>query len=185
VLNPVQGQVCCAGSRLFVQEDIYDEFVKRSVERARRRKVGDPAHPETEQGPQVDKDQFERIMSYIDHGKAEGATLLCGGKRLGDRGFFVEPVRAARAAVPGGSDSEAQTIFSDVTDRMKISQEEIFGPVLAIIKFKTADEVIARANATSYGLAAAVWTENLRVAQKVVRGLRAGTVWVRRHWRRR
>jgi aldehyde dehydrogenase (NAD+) len=156
-----QGQVCCAGSRLFVHEDIYDEFVKLSVERAQRRRVGDPAHPETEQGPQVDKDQFEKILSYIEAGKREGASLLCGGKRVGDRGYFVEP-----------------TIFADVKDTMSIAREEIFGPVLAIMKFKTAEEVIARANETPFGLAAAVWTSNVFTMQKVSRELKAGTVWV-------
>src|SRR4051794_8883750 len=107
-----QGQCCCAGSRLFVEERCYDEFVAKSVERAKKRKVGDPFEAQTEQGPQVDQAQFEKVMSYIDAGKQQGASLLCGGNRIGDRGYFIAP-----------------TVFSEVEDDMKIGQEEIFGPV--------------------------------------------------------
>jgi len=156
-----QGQCCCAGSRLFVEEKVYDEFVERSVARAKRRKVGDPFASDVEQGPQVDKDQFDKVMGYIDAGKSQGATLACGGGRVGDRGYFIEP-----------------TVFADVQDNMKIAEEEIFGPVMSIIKFKSVDEVVTRANNTMYGLAAAVWTRDISKAHAIANSVRAGTVWV-------
>ncbi len=155
------GQCCCAGSRVFVEEKIYDKFVEKSGARARRRTVGDPFDPQTDQGPQVDQAQFDKVMGYIDSGKQEGATLVCGGSRVGDRGYFIQP-----------------TVFSDVRDDMKISQEEIFGPVMSIIPFKSLDEVIERANRTTYGLAAAVWSRDIGKAHAVANGVRAGTVWV-------
>jgi aldehyde dehydrogenase (NAD+) len=156
-----QGQCCCAGSRTFVERKAYDQFVERSVERAKRRTVGDPFSPDTEQGPQVDLDQFNKVMSYIDAGKREGASLLCGGSRVGDRGYFVAP-----------------TVFADVQDNMKIAQEEIFGPVMSIIPFENLEEVIERANNTMYGLAAAVWTRDITKAHAISSAVRAGTVWV-------
>jgi aldehyde dehydrogenase (NAD+) len=156
-----QGQCCCAGSRLFVEQKIYDDFVNRSVARAKKRKVGDPLAKDTEQGPQVDKDQFDKVLGYIDSGKQEGAKLLCGGARSGDRGFFVEP-----------------TVFADVKDDMKIAREEIFGPVMSIMPFKDIDEVVKRANNTAYGLAAAVWTRDIGKAHAIANRVRAGTVWV-------
>jgi aldehyde dehydrogenase (NAD+) len=156
-----QGQCCCAGSRLFVERKAYDEFVERSVDRAKRRTVGDPFDANTEQGPQVDDAQFDKVMSYIESGKKEGAKLLCGGGRVGDRGYFIAP-----------------TVFADVRDEMKVAQEEIFGPVMSIIPFESLDEVIERGNRTMYGLAAAVWTKDITKATAVANGLRAGTVWV-------
>jgi len=156
-----QGQCCCAGSRLFVVDKCYDEFVEKSVARARTRKVGDPFDASTEQGPQVDQAQFDKVLSYIDAGKREGASLLCGGGRWGDRGYFVEP-----------------TVFADVQDHMKIAEEEIFGPVMSIIRFKDMSDVIGRANRTMYGLAAAVWTRDIGKAHAIANGVRAGTVWV-------
>jgi aldehyde dehydrogenase (NAD+) len=156
-----QGQCCCAGSRLFVEDKIYDEFVDRSAKRASARKVGDPFETGTEQGPQVDETQFEKVMSYIDAGKREGARLMCGGGRVGDRGYFVAP-----------------TVFAEVKDDMKIAQEEIFGPVMSIIPFDSVEEVIERGNRTMYGLAAAVWTRDIGKATAIANGLRAGTVWV-------
>jgi aldehyde dehydrogenase (NAD+) len=156
-----QGQCCCAGSRLFVEEKVYDEFVERSTERAKRRTVGNPLDKSTEQGPQVDNDQFNKVMSYVESGKKEGAKLMCGGERVGDRGYFVAP-----------------TVFADVKDDMKIAQEEIFGPVLSILKFKDMDDLIERANKTMYGLAAAVWTRDITKAHHVANNVRAGTVWV-------
>jgi len=155
------GQCCCAGSRIYVQEGIYDKFMARFKERAQKNAVGDPFHPETFQGPQVSQLQFDRIMEYIEHGKSQGATLETGGKRIGEKGFFIEP-----------------TIFSNVTDDMKIVQEEIFGPVCTISKFKTKEEVIHIGNNTTYGLAAAVHTSNLNTALEVANALKAGTVWV-------
>jgi aldehyde dehydrogenase (NAD+) len=156
-----QGQCCCAGSRVFVEEKIYDEFVARSTERAKQRKVGDPLDAKTEQGPQVDNDQFHKVMSYVDAGKQEGAKLMCGGERVGDRGYFIAP-----------------TVFADVKDNMKIAEEEIFGPVMSILKFKDMDELVDRANQTMYGLAAAVWTKDISKAHHVANNVRAGTVWV-------
>jgi aldehyde dehydrogenase (NAD+) len=156
-----QGQSCCAGSRVFVEDTIYDEFVEKSIARAGKRRVGDPLDPRTDQGPQVSESQFDRIMGYIESGKREGATLACGGERVGDRGYFIQP-----------------TVFSDVQDEMKIAREEIFGPVMSIIAFKDMDEVIARANRTAYGLAAGVWTRDIKKAHAVANSVRAGTVWV-------
>ncbi len=156
-----QGQCCCAGSRVFVEEKAYDEFVQRSVERAKKRTVGDPLDRKTEQGPQVDREQFDKILSYVESGKQEGANLLCGGERVGDKGYFVAP-----------------TVFTDVKDEMKIAQEEIFGPVMSVMKFKDMDELVERANKTIYGLAAAVWTRDIGKAHHVANNVRAGTVWV-------
>lgn len=156
-----QGQCCSAGSRLFVEAKIYDEFVNRSVEIARQRTVGDPFDPNTQQGPQVDQEQFNRVMSYIESGQREGAQMLYGGNRVGERGYFITP-----------------TVFADVRDEMKIAQEEIFGPVMSIIKFQDVEEVIQRANNTMYGLAAAVWTQDITKAHAIVNNVRAGTVWV-------
>ena len=155
------GQCCCAGSRVFVEEKIYDQFVEKSGARARKRTVGDPFDPKTEQGPQVDQIQFDKVMSYIDSGRDQGAKLVCGGDRVGDRGYFIQP-----------------TVFADVKDEMKIAREEIFGPVMSIIPFKTADEVVDRANRTTYGLAAAVWTRDIKKAHAIANSVRAGTVWV-------
>jgi len=155
------GQCCCAGSRIYVQDGIYDEFVKRFKERAQKNVVGDPFAKDTFQGPQVSQLQFDRIMGYIKAGKEAGATVEIGGNRKGDKGYFIEP-----------------TIFSNVTEDMKIMQEEIFGPVCSISKFSTKEEVIATGNKTTYGLAAAVHTTNLNTAIEVSNALKAGTVWV-------
>jgi len=155
------GQCCIAGSRLFVHEKIYDEFVQRSVEVSKKRKVGDPFAADTDQGPQVDEDQMKKILHYIDVGKKEGAKLLTGGKRHGNKGYFVEP-----------------TVFADVKDEMTIAKEEIFGPVMSILKFKDIDEVIRRANDSQYGLGAGLVTKSVDNALKLANGLRAGTVYV-------
>jgi aldehyde dehydrogenase (NAD+) len=156
-----QGQSCCAGSRVFVEEKIYQQFVEKSVARAAKRRVGDPLDPTTDQGPQVDQSQFDRIMGYIESGRTEGATLACGGERVGNRGYFIRP-----------------TVFADVQDDMTIAREEIFGPVMSVIAFNNVDEAIARANNTDYGLAAGVWTSDIKKAHAVANGVRAGTVWV-------
>ncbi|KAK9457225.1 aldehyde dehydrogenase domain-containing protein [Dipodascopsis uninucleata] len=163
------GQCCCAGSRIYVQEGIYDQVVEAFRKRAAANKVGNPFDEETFQGAQVSKVQFDRIMSYVDIGKKEGATVEVGGIRHGDEGYFIKP-----------------TIFSNVTEDMRIMQEEIFGPVCAIAKFKDIEEVIAKGNNTDYGLAAAVHTSSLTTAIEVANRLRAGTVWVNQynalHW---
>ncbi|XP_027921129.1 aldehyde dehydrogenase family 2 member B4, mitochondrial-like [Vigna unguiculata] len=156
-----QGQCCCAGSRTFVHERVYDEFLEKSKKRALRRVVGDPFKKGVEQGPQIDGEQFEKVLRYIKSGIESNATLECGGDRLGSKGFFIQP-----------------TVFSNVQDDMLIAQDEIFGPVQSILKFKDTDEVIARANRTRYGLAAGVFTKNVETAHTMMRALKAGTVWI-------
>jgi aldehyde dehydrogenase (NAD+) len=156
-----QGQCCCAGSRLFVEEKVYDEFVRKITAKAKGRKVGDPFEPGVEQGPQVSQEQFDKVMGYISAGQKDGAKCLTGGHRVGTRGYFIEP-----------------TVFADVKDDMKIARDEIFGPVMSILKFKDVDDVIARGNKTMFGLAAAVWTRDIQKALRLSNALRAGTVWV-------
>jgi len=144
-----------------VHEKIYDEFVARSTEVSRKRKVGDPFAAETDQGPQVDNEQFAKIMNYINIGQKEGAKLMTGCKRIGKKGYFIEP-----------------TVFAGVTDDMTIAKEEIFGPVMSILKFKNIDEVIQRANNSNYGLGAGIVTRSVENALKLSNGIRAGTVYV-------
>jgi aldehyde dehydrogenase (NAD+) len=156
-----QGQVCCAGSRVFVEDSIYDRFLEKSVARAQARVLGDPFDAKTDQGPQVNQAQFERVLGYIEAGKAEGAHLACGGERFGNRGYFIQP-----------------TVFSCVEDGMRIAREEIFGPVMSVMRFSSVAEAIERANATVYGLSAGVWTRDIRKATAVANSVRAGTVWV-------
>ncbi|HMO35244.1 MAG TPA: aldehyde dehydrogenase family protein, partial [Gemmatales bacterium] len=156
-----QGQCCCAGSRLFVEDKAHDMVVDILQKKASSHRVGDPFDIATEQGPQIDKDQFNKIMHYIDAGKKQGAKCLAGGERQGDKGFFIKP-----------------TIFTDARDDMDIMKEEIFGPVLSITRFKDISEVIKRANATNYGLAAAVWTQDINKAHRIADAVRAGTVWI-------
>lgn len=156
------GQCCCAGSRTYVEDKIYDEFVERSAERAKKRTIGNPFDLTTEQGPQVDKEQMDKILGMIEGGKKQGARCVAGGKRYeGSAGYFIEP-----------------TVFADVEDNMTIARDEIFGPVQQLIRFKAMDEVIERANDSDYGLAAAVFTKDIDKANYIVQGLRAGTVWV-------
>ncbi|KAJ0890329.1 putative aldehyde dehydrogenase (NAD(+)) [Helianthus annuus] len=156
-----QGQCCAAGSRTFVHERVYDEFVEKAKARAQRRTVGDPFQKGIEQGPQIDSEQFEKILWYIRSGIESNATLECGGERIGSQGYYIQP-----------------TVFSNVKDDMLIAQDEIFGPVQTILKFKDVDEVIKRANTTRYGLAAGVFTKNIDTANTLTRALRVGTVWV-------
>jgi acyl-CoA reductase-like NAD-dependent aldehyde dehydrogenase len=158
------GQVCQAGSRLLLQESIKDEFVEKLLNFTKTVKMGDPLDPSTTMGPVVDEKQLGTVEHYIEAGKSEGAKLLTGGSRPGnglEKGFFVEP-----------------TIFDGVRNDMTIAQEEIFGPVLSVIPFKDEEEALRVANETIYGLAAAVWTNNLNTALKMSKGLQAGTVWV-------
>jgi aldehyde dehydrogenase (NAD+) len=156
-----QGQCCCAGSRLFVEDKIHDQFVEKILKKAKSQKVGDPFDPATTQGPQVSQEQCDRIMGYIEAGKRDGAKLLTGGSRVAGKGYFIEP-----------------TVFDNVTDEMKIAKEEIFGPVMNILKFKDINDVVRRGNHTFYGLAAAVWTRDITKAHRLANSLRAGTVWI-------
>ncbi|KAL9324563.1 hypothetical protein ACSQ67_009420 [Phaseolus vulgaris] len=156
-----KGEICVAGTRVLVQEGIYDEFEKKLVEKAKAWVVGDPFDPKVQQGPQVNQKQFERILSYIELGKTEGATLLTGGKRVGNKGYYIEP-----------------TIFSNVKEDMRIVQEEIFGPVMVLMKFKTIEDAIKSANNTKYGLASGIVTKSLDTANTVSRSIRAGIVWI-------
>ncbi|NP_001040475.1 mitochondrial aldehyde dehydrogenase [Bombyx mori] len=155
------GQCCCAGSRTFVEDKIYDQFVELSAERANRRVVGDPFRPDVEQGPQIDNEQRDKILQLISSGSRQGARLAAGGGAAPGPGYFVQP-----------------TVFCDVTDDMDIAKTEIFGPVQQILKFSQFDEVVERANNSEYGLAAAVFTKDLDKANYFVQRLRAGTIWV-------
>jgi aldehyde dehydrogenase (NAD+) len=155
------GQCCTAGSRLFVEECVHREFVERLAARAKQRKVGDPLDPTTEQGPQVSQEQLDKILGYIDLGQQQGAALVTGGHRIGDKGFFVEP-----------------TIFDNVRDDMKIATDEIFGPVVSVLPFSDVHELIGRANNTYYGLSAGIWTKNIDKAHLFAKHVKAGTVWV-------
>ena len=156
-----QGQCCCAGSRLFVEDKVYDATIEKLVKKASARKLGDPFDTATEQGPQVDKTQFDKILGYIASGKEQGAKCVTGGERHGDKGYFIKP-----------------TIFAEVKDEMTIAREEIFGPVLQVLRFKEVEEVVKRANTTDYGLAAAVWTRDIAKAHNIASRVRAGTVWI-------
>ncbi|XP_037706675.1 LOW QUALITY PROTEIN: retinal dehydrogenase 1 [Choloepus didactylus] len=156
-----QGQCCIAASRLFVEESIYDEFLRRSIERAKKYVLGNPLTPGVNQGPQIDKEQYNKILDLIESGKKEGAKLECGGGPWGNKGYFIQP-----------------TVFSNVTDEMRIAKEEIFGPVQQIMKFKSLDDVIKRANNTLYGLSAGIFTKDLDKAITVSSALQSGTVWV-------
>src|SRR5262245_13027363 len=159
------GQICSAGTRLFVERGVYGEFVERVADFGRKLKVGPGVDPETQIGPLVSSQQLERVTGYLDVGKREGARPLSGGERMKgaeyDRGYFVAP-----------------TVFADVKDDMKIAQEEIFGPVISAIPFTDVDEVIKRANSTMFGLGSGVWTRDVSKAHRLAKGIRAGSVWV-------
>jgi acyl-CoA reductase-like NAD-dependent aldehyde dehydrogenase len=150
---------------LFVHDAIYDSFVGKLVAKVKGIKVGDPMKPGTQLGAIVSREQQEKILSYVEIGRKEGATLLCGGTRPSDpalsKGFFVNP-----------------TVFGGVRNRMRIAQEEIFGPVVSVIRWNDYDAMIAEANDTPYGLASGLWTENLSLAVKTAKALQAGTVWI-------
>jgi (Z)-2-((N-methylformamido)methylene)-5-hydroxybutyrolactone dehydrogenase len=157
------GQTCIAGSRLFVQERAHDELVEKLSGRAKKIKLGDPLDAETEMGPVAFKEQLEKIEGYVQVGKDEGATLVCGGKRPTSddlkHGHFIEP-----------------TIFAQVENEMQIAREEIFGPVLSVIPFKDEEELVRQANDTRYGLAAGIWTKDIQRAHRVAHAIRVGTV---------
>ena len=160
-----QGQVCCAGSRVFVQESIYDKFVEQAVEAFKKIKVGDPLDMNTQMGSQINEKQVEKILSYINIAKEEGAVIACGGDRYTEGsckdGCFMQP-----------------TLITNVTNDMRVAQEEIFGPVAVVIKFRTEEEVIAMANDSQYGLGGAVWTKDINRAIRVSRGIETGRMWV-------
>ena len=160
-----QGQVCCAGSRVFVQDTVYDRFVKDAVKAFKKVKVGDPMDPATQMGACINEGQVQRVLDYIEIGKAEGAKVAVGGKRCTKGacadGCFMEP-----------------TLLVDVTNDMRVAQEEIFGPVAVVIKFHSEDEVIAMANDSVYGLGGAVWTRDINRAIRVARGVETGRMWV-------
>ena len=156
-----QGEVCTAGSRLFLEESLHDAFLDRLQAHTAKLTQGDPLDPKTRVGPQVSEAHMNRVLSYIDKGRTEGARLVCGGSRPSGRGYFVRP-----------------TIFDDVRAEMTIAREEIFGPVLAVIRFRDLDDVVRAANDTLYGLAAAVWTRDIKKAHRAARLLSAGTVWI-------
>lgn len=160
-----QGQVCCAGSRVFVQEDIYDKFVAELVHAFQNINVGDPLNPDTQMGAQINKRQAEKILSYVQIAKEEGATIACGGDYYTengcDKGSFVQP-----------------TLITNVTNDMRVAQEEIFGPVAVVIKFKTEEEVVALANQSTYGLGGAVWSKDIHRAIRVARNVETGRMWV-------
>ena len=156
------GQVCSNGTRVFVQKGIKERFLTRLAERTARIVLGDPLDPATQMGPLVSATQLDKVLGYIDIAKSEGARLVCGGGRAAlNTGYYVQP-----------------TVFADVTDAMTLAREEVFGPVMAVLDFDHEDEVIARANATDFGLAAGVFTADLTRAHRVVGQLQAGTTWI-------
>lgn len=160
-----QGQVCCAGSRVFVQDSIYDRFVEEAVKRFNAVKVGLPWESDTQMGCQISKRQMEKILGYVEIGKKEGAKVLCGGVQDTEgelkNGCFLRP-----------------TLLGDVTNDMRVAQEEIFGPVACVLRFKTEDEVIRLANDSEFGLGGAVWTRDINRAIRVARGVETGRMWV-------
>lgn len=156
-----QGEVCCAGSRLFLQDKIHDEFLDRLKNHAEKLVVGDPLDPRTQMGAQVSREQFEKILGFIESGKREGARLVTGGGPAANKGYFLKP-----------------TVFDSAKDDLTIYREEIFGPVVAATAFKTVEEIVPRANNTRYGLSAGVWTRDVTRAHQIARAVKAGTVWV-------
>lgn len=160
-----QGQVCCAGSRVFVHEDIYEKFLDEAVQAFEKVKVGLPWDKDTQMGSQINEEQLKKILNYIEIGKEEGAKVATGGYRITenglDKGAFMKP-----------------TILADVNNKMRVAQEEIFGPVVSFIKFKTEEEVISMANDSEYGLGGAVWTKDINRAFRVARGIETGRMWI-------
>jgi aldehyde dehydrogenase (NAD+) len=161
-----QGQVCCAGSRLFVQEDVKEEFVDRLKEKSAKINVGDPMDKATHMGPQVSEEQLNRIKGYVDIAQKEGATVVCGGEApqldaAFQKGYFFQP-----------------TIFSEVNNQMRVAQEEIFGPVVSVLTFNDEEDLIKQANDTIYGLSAGLWTRDITRAHRFAKAIRAGVIWI-------
>ena len=155
------GQVCSAGSRVLAHEAVCDEVVERLTARAKALRIGDTADRATALGPVISEKQMRSILDYVDIGVQEGATLTTGGERIGDRGYFISPA-----------------VFADVKHEMRISQEEIFGPVVSVIRFRDEADAIRIANGTAYSLAAGVWSRDIGRVQRFARKVRAGTVWI-------
>lgn len=158
-----QGQMCCAGSRIFVEKPAFEALSEKLAERAKKARLGPGIDPNTQMGPVISEEQLKRVQSYVDSGKKDGAKVLAGGDRPSNlgKGYFYNP-----------------TVFVDVKDEMKIAREEIFGPVAAVMPFESVEEVIARSNRTDYGLAAGIWTKDIKKAFRMAAALRAGTVWI-------
>ncbi len=158
-----KGEVCAAGSRVFVQRSVHGAFMEQLVAATQKRAPGDPFNPKTRLGPQVSEAQRERILGYVASGKAQGAKLVCGGEAasVDGKGYYVQP-----------------TVFDEVDNGMTIAQEEIFGPVVSVIPFDDAEDVVRQANASIYGLAAGIWTRDIKLAHRTARAVQAGTVWV-------
>jgi len=155
------GQCCCAGSRLYVEKEIFDKVVEGVSAKAEKIRVGSGLEPSTDMGPLVSQEQLNRVCHYLDSGLSEGAKAVVGGGRQGDKGYFVKP-----------------TVLVNTTENMKVVQEEIFGPVVTAIPFKDPEELVAQANNTVYGLAAGIWTRDIQKAHRLASQLRAGTVWI-------
>lgn len=156
-----QGECCCAGTRIYVEDKVYDQVVAGMIDEARKIRLGSGQDPDTDMGPLVSQNQFDTVMSYVDAGKSDGAKVAVGGARAGDKGYFVQP-----------------TLFTEVNPNMSIVREEIFGPVATIERFSDINDVVRRANDTDYGLGAGIWTTDARKTHHVAKAIRAGTVFV-------
>lgn len=156
-----QGEMCTAGSRIFVEASGYDQFMSVITSRAAKMVAGDPLNPKTRLGALISSEHLDTVLNYVDIGRKEGAKVTVGGERIGSKGFFMQP-----------------TVLEEVTNSMRVAQEEIFGPVASIIKFDTVEEAVREANNTQFGLAAAIWTRDIKKAHKLARSMRAGTVWI-------
>jgi acyl-CoA reductase-like NAD-dependent aldehyde dehydrogenase len=155
------GEMCTAGSRIFVEATAYDEFMAVINARAAKMVAGDPLHPKTRLGALISQEHLDRVLNYVTIGKGEGARVTVGGERIGTRGYFMKP-----------------TVLENVTNGMRVAQEEIFGPVASVIRFETMEEAVAEANNSQFGLAAAIWTKDIKKAHSIARRVKAGTVWI-------